>query len=101
MNRRIIFIALAGILFLPCKKLLAQEELVPLQYNNVIKQYLRQHLNDNPSDRSVVCDTLLLPFVDDFSHPGIYPDACLWMDSATFVNDDFADDPPTFGVATF
>lgn len=102
MNRRIIFITLIGILFLLCQKSQAQEELVPLQYNSVIKRYLKQHQNDNAeANRSIVCDTLLLPFVDDFSHPGVYPNECLWADSAVFINDDFPDDPPTVGVATF
>src|SRR5258705_6513872 len=100
MIRRIIFVVFAGIVFLVSPKLYAQEVLVPLQYNAVIKQYLNTHQGID-AERAIVCDTVLLPFVDDFSREGIYPYDCLWIDSAAFINDDFADNPPTIGVATF
>jgi hypothetical protein len=99
MNRRIIFIAFVVMIFFSFT-LYAQEILVPLQYNSVIKKYLNTHeLPD--AGRAITCDTVSLPFVDDFSRDGIYPFDCLWTDSAVFINDDFADNPPTFGVATF
>lgn len=87
--------------FLLVQKLSAQEVLVPLQYNSVIKHYLNTHTAKEDAGRAVVCDTLVLPFVDDFSREGIYPYDCFWADSAVFINDDFADNPPTIGVATF
>src|SRR3954471_22646353 len=100
MNRRIIFAAFIGMIFLSFSKLYGQEILMPLQYNIVIKKYLDTHQVPD-GERAIVCDTVLLPFVDDFSRDGIYPFDCLWTDSAVFINDDFADNPPTFGVATF
>lgn len=46
-------------------------------------------------------DTLSLPFFDDFSKEGHYPDPSLWLDSNVFVNRDYPVAPPTLGVATF
>ena len=89
-----------GMIFLPFSKLYAQEVVVPLQYNSVIKRYLNAHEIPD-AGRAIACDTVLLPFVDDFSRDGIYAFDCLWTDSAVFINKDFADNPPTFGVATF
>ena len=100
MNKKIIFTALANILFLLSQQLSAQEVLVPLQYNPVIKRHLASHA-DVGGERGAPCDTLSLPFTDDFSRDGVYPFSCFWEDNAVFINDDFADNPPTFGVATF
>lgn len=63
-------------------------------------------------DEYAVCDTFnyafeivraskLLPFFDDFSYEGPYPDANLWLDRGPFVNDNMAINPPSVGVATF
>jgi hypothetical protein len=81
----------------------AQEFVQPLIYNPVIKKELFKHKENNQGNRTVTspCDTLQLPFVDDFSGGGIYPDTCKWTDSAVFVNDDFPVNPPSIGVSTF
>src|SRR6185295_13343815 len=79
----------------------AQEVLVPLQYNSVIKQRLnnQEKFSDGRAKTvTSVCDTLLLPFVEDFSREGIYPDQCVWVDSSVFINDDFPVNPPSIGV---
>ncbi len=44
---------------------------------------------------------LAIPFVDDFSYQGPYPDNNLWLDADVFVNYTLAENPPTLGVATF
>jgi len=44
---------------------------------------------------------LQLPFREDFSYPGPYPDPKLWADSFAFVNSSFSVHPKTVGVATF
>lgn len=50
----------------------------------------------------VVSDTLSIPFMDDFSYFGPYPDAGHWLDQDAFVNNDMAQDTlPSWGVATF
>jgi hypothetical protein len=45
-------------------------------------------------------DTLTLPFTDDYSYEGPYPNDSLWLDNKAYVNKSMAIDPPTFGVAT-
>ena len=42
-----------------------------------------------------------LPFWDDFTNDGPYPDPDKWDDSYVFINKGFAVHPKTFGVATF
>jgi hypothetical protein len=44
---------------------------------------------------------LALPFVDDFSADGPYPDTARWLDRDVFVNTTLAERPLTVGVATF
>jgi hypothetical protein len=44
---------------------------------------------------------LSLPFHDDFSYKGPYPDPQRWADNYVFVNTGFAVHPKTVGVATF
>jgi len=42
-----------------------------------------------------------LPFLDDFSKPGPYPDSTKWMDRNVYINNTFPIAPPSIGVATF
>ena len=53
--------------------------------------------------RTLTADTTIinLPFADDFSYDGPYPDKLLWLDKKVFVNSSFTKNPPTVGVATF
>ncbi len=44
---------------------------------------------------------LTLPFIDDFSYAGPYPDKNLWVDDKVFINNTMAHQPPSVGVATF
>ncbi len=45
-------------------------------------------------------DTLSLPFFDDFSSTTVTPDPHLWTDQFAFINNGFAVNPVTIGVAT-
>lgn len=47
----------------------------------------------------VIGDTLDLPFLDDFSYDGPFPNN-LWLDKKAYVNNHYAYQPPSFGVAT-
>ena len=80
----------------------AQDEmLVPLGSNPVLKNFWK-NVNANASEKiQSAGDTLLLPFTDDFSLPGVFPRSDLWLDSSVFINTDFPKNPPTIGVATF
>lgn len=42
-----------------------------------------------------------LPFMDDFSYEGPFPDEDLWLDREVFVNQELGILPPSVGVATF
>ncbi len=77
-----------------------QEQVFPLNSNTSIQEYLRNHPNQL-FHRMSAGDTLILPFIDDFSRPGIYPFDSLWEDNDVFINSTFADNPLTIGVATF
>lgn len=48
----------------------------------------------------VTGDTIDLPFFDDFSYPGPFPDPAKWLDDRAYVNDRMAWQPPSIGVAT-
>lgn len=80
----------------------AQESIIPLGSNPILIEAAKSSVNSNPINRRAsVVDTLILPFIDDFSRPGIYPYARLWMDSSVFINTNYGDLPVTIGVATF
>jgi hypothetical protein len=46
-------------------------------------------------------DSVDIPFVDDFSYEGPYPDSDLWLDNSVFINSSMAFNPPSVGVASF
>ncbi len=74
----------------------SQERLTGLETNPLLK-----HSVQKSTDRQVL-QTIALPFFDDFSNPkGVYPDSRHWSDNYVFINDDYAVNPPTIGVATF
>ncbi|NJK97862.1 MAG: T9SS type A sorting domain-containing protein [Bacteroidales bacterium] len=50
---------------------------------------------------AVLPDTLELPFLDDFSGKKPFPNSAYWMDSLVFINDSYAMNPMSVGVATF
>ncbi len=77
----------------------SQETIIPLNNNPAL-------MNKAKSKKmmrmmSAVDDTIPIPFRDDFSRPGVYPDETLWLDSGVFINNNYPDFPVTIGVATF
>lgn len=90
------------LLLLIAKSSNAQEQLLPLGSNQVLIDAAKKAFQVNGNLRtSTFNDTLVLPFVDDFSRPGIYPFTELWMDSNVYINTNYGDLPTTIGVATF
>lgn len=77
------------------KSLFSQEQLSALTSNSLL---FNQSQKENSNQRSAV---LNLPFYDDFSNEGVYPDQNKWTDRDVFVNRTFPVDPVTIGVATF
>jgi hypothetical protein len=69
-------------------------EITPLNSNHALK-FAKQRL----AVRGI--DSIDLPFVDDFSYEGPYPDADLWLDNSVYVNSTMAFNPPSVGVASF
>ena len=59
---------------------------------------MHQPLQSGSGARS---STINLPFVDDFSYQGVYPDGNKWMDKDVFINRTYPVNPITVGVATF
>ena len=93
---RTILSLLAGILI--SGMAVAQEQLVPLSYNPAYKQSGQSPVKNNAKGGQTA---VKLPFIDDFSRPGIYPYADHWQDRYVFVNRSYAVNPPSIGVATF
>ncbi|HEX7411993.1 MAG TPA: T9SS type A sorting domain-containing protein [Bacteroidales bacterium] len=97
MNRRFLIISLLAILWIPMQ---AQEILTGIEYNASI-QNLRHEAARHPIQKAAqVAENLKLPFTDDFSKRLFFPDPQLWVDSAAFINTDYAVEEPTTGVAT-
>jgi len=82
-------------------------KLNPLHGNAQIMEYrkkLSKQSNAQLSNRTQSTSTvsLTLPFYDEFSYAGPYPDSTRWVHSqSVFVNHTKATAPPTLGVATF
>lgn len=74
---------------------------VSFDYNPVLKAAAQQLSSQKIKKGGGFQDTLALPFIDDFSNAGPYPDVELWMDNSVYINQTFAIDAPTLGVATF
>jgi hypothetical protein len=72
----------------------AQEFLRPLDHNP-------QKTESNFQFKNSFSGSLTLPFFEDFSNQGPFPDQRLWSDRYVFVNSSFAIHPKTNGVATF
>ncbi len=77
----------------------AQEFLLPLNQNPVLKS--QKFISATMQKKLIFDDTLTLPFVDDFSRPGMYPFDSLWLDSGVYVNNNYSARPFTLGIATF
>jgi hypothetical protein len=79
----------------------AQLNEIPLNENTLVKKEANRLANIKVKKGGGIIDTLEIPFTDDFSYAGPYPDCRLWTDKSTYINPSFAIDPPTLGVATF
>ena len=83
-----------------CTLVMAQEVLNELTLNgqllgNTKAIHATKHL------KAGVNDTLSIPFIDDFSYEGPYPDENRWEDQHVYINNDLAIAPISIGVASF
>lgn len=101
--KRIIYLALI-FTFFTCRGLVAQEEvLMDMQMNPVVaKRWHQLQLNYSSAKLAQqIIDTLVLPFLDDFSKESIFPDTAKWVGSSVFINRTYPKAPVSIGVATF
>lgn len=73
----------------------SQEVLSELTTNPIIHAHSQLGI-----PKAALGDTITLPFVDDFSELGIYPNPAYWMDDFAYVNAFYAVNPVSIGVAT-
>ncbi len=81
----------------------AQEQLKALGGNAVLINHIAKNKNNHVNTQKPQAVTAqFLPFADDFSYAGPYPDPTKWENSkSVFVNHSKALKPITIGVATF
>lgn len=96
--KKLIFYIPILILIAGSFSLRAQESLTGLQTNPKIKQIDISESNRKVSQEK---DLLELPFIDDFAKSIGFPDKSLWQDENVFINQTYAYDPLSIGVATF
>ncbi|MBE9492201.1 MAG: T9SS type A sorting domain-containing protein [Bacteroidetes bacterium] len=70
--------------------------------NPVIKSYLEEN-GQGPQYKSVIKEypPVDIPFIDDFSYNGVYPDTNRWIDQDVYINAHYPIFPVDYGVATF
>lgn len=90
-------IAIVAILINCSGYLKAQEKLQALTQNTQLQVQDKQ----KTKLKSVTAQSLQLPVIDDFSSTNMFPDPRIWADNNVFVNNSFAVNPKTVGVATF
>ncbi|MBN2633017.1 MAG: T9SS type A sorting domain-containing protein [Bacteroidales bacterium] len=74
-----------------------QEIVSGLQTNRLIIDKHEKRI----SVKGISSENLVLPFFDDFSAQGIFPDSSKWTDDFVFINNTYTSDQITTGVATF
>lgn len=95
MKKTVLIIFLVSVFF----NLYSQEVLVSIG-NPFLREYSRKYFNQFSLKTTTEIDTLELPFFDDFANSFIYPDSTKWLDKFAFINNDYALDPISYGVAT-
>lgn len=77
-----------------------QLNIVSFDYNLILQKAAKE-VDSKIHKSGNFFDTIALPFIDDFSYNGPYPDTDLWLDNSVYINSTFPIDAPTIGVATF
>ncbi|MGC9330967.1 MAG: T9SS type A sorting domain-containing protein [Bacteroidales bacterium] len=76
-----------------------QEILVGLDVNPALKEHIKKYPECLQTHTKSV-DTLVLPFFDDFAVMSVFPDAEKWLNKDAFINDQWALNPMSYGVAS-
>jgi len=94
--RRIVFF----ITFILSTSVVFSQELIVNVGNPFLKKYSEEYFAVYSLKTNTKADTLELPFFDDFANSFVYPDSTKWLDKFAFINNDYALDPISYGVAT-
>ncbi|NDC73206.1 MAG: hypothetical protein EBZ62_07115, partial [Sphingobacteriia bacterium] len=101
-GRLIRCLGLVGLLSLASwVKVMAQEGIYPIRHNSILRDHPAPSAASLHARTQRSTDTLALPFVDDFSYSGYFPDPQRWADRHVFRNNDMAIRPPGQGFVTF
>lgn len=73
----------------------AQEHVAPINYNPLQKRAAATYHSLHKTT------ALSLPFFEDFTGYGVFPDSSKWVDNETYVNNTMCVSPISRGVATF
>ncbi|MCD4680426.1 MAG: T9SS type A sorting domain-containing protein [Bacteroidales bacterium] len=76
-----------------------QEIITNLQFNPSL-EVRDAKIVPTKSSKSQKYIPLKLPFIDDFSTGGVFPDSSRWIDNYAYINTDFPKFPISIGVAT-
>ncbi|HOE03909.1 MAG TPA: T9SS type A sorting domain-containing protein [Bacteroidales bacterium] len=88
------------ILFLlPGLSLWAQETLIDIA-PSVIRDYSKKYFKEYDYKSVKNADTLELPFFDDFSNSYVFANQAIWDGHSAFINNGYAIDPISIGVAS-
>ena len=71
----------------------SQELLAPLDWNPILQKEV--------PEAKLKTTALSLPFFDDFTSYGVFPDNSKWVDRTVYINNTMAVQPVSRGVATF
>jgi len=96
MNSLKLIITFSIIYLIQISFLSAQESLVGVENNVVINNIIRISKKQKASN----VDTIILPFIDDFSRNIGYPNPALWEDKYAFVNQTYSVNPITIGTVS-
>src|SRR5436190_13461554 len=87
------------IFYLSASHIYGQVSIQPLEYN---PEQAESHRNNSRFKTLATGDTINLPFFDDFTSSSINPDTSRWVQNGgTYINHNYAINPPNFNVATF
>lgn len=88
-----------ALLLLGTISLKGQEVITGLSENAKVKAASKQVSIHTLKQKNIT--ELELPFLDDFTNPGVFPNDTLWQDRDVFINNSYVVEPFNIGVATF
>lgn len=97
MNSKYFSLILYALVCLVNGAIFAQDQLVPMAINPLVRGGASKFNTLQKGNQPAI----ILPFFDDFSDARLFPMEKLWSDNNVFINNTYAINPITLGVATF